>query len=133
MGETFLTKAQSRVLELRSKGMSQAEIARLLKTTRANISILEKRARENIAKSERTVRLATKLRAKVVIKVDTDSDLFSIPKLLFREADKAGIRVNLTAPDIVSKVRQEASEKVRGRSVTKPFEIALTSEGDVIL
>jgi len=40
--DTFLTEAQMRVLELRNKGLTQAEIAKRLKTSRANICILER-------------------------------------------------------------------------------------------
>ena len=35
-------------MELRARGMSQAEIAKKFRTSRANICILERRARENI-------------------------------------------------------------------------------------
>jgi hypothetical protein len=133
MERTFLTKAQQRVLEFRAKGMSQAEIARILKTSRANISILERRARENVARAEQTVKLAAKLRAPIILKVEEEADLFSLPKQLFERADKVGIRVKLTAADIVTKIRQEAGNKIHGRSVTKPFEMAVTSEGDIII
>jgi hypothetical protein len=133
MKETFLTDAQQRVLEFRAKGMSQAQIARFLKTSRANISILERRARENIARAERTLKLAAKLKAPVVLRVETAADLFSIPKRLLKEADKAGISVKLTTPDIVTKIREEAGDKLHGRAVKEPFEISVTSEGEVIL
>jgi Tfx family DNA-binding protein len=133
MKETFLTKAQQKVLELKKIGMTQAEISRTLQTSRANVSILERRARENISRAERTVRLAERLRAPVVVKVEVGADLFSIPKLLFKAADKAKIQVKLTAPEIITKIQQELGDKIHGRSSKVPFDIAVTSEGEVIL
>ncbi len=133
MKETYLTKEQARVLKLKSEGMTQVQIAKLLKTSRANISILEKRARTNIERAERTVRLAAKLKAQVVLNVEAGTDLFSVPKLLFREADKAKIQVKLTATDIIARIQRDATDKIHGRSVTKNFEVAVTSEGEIIL
>ncbi len=133
MKETYLTKEQARVLQLKSQGMTQAQIAKVLKTSRANISILEKRARTNIERAERTIKLAAKLRASVVLKVEAGSDLFLVPKLLFKEADKAKIQVKLTAPDIIAKIQRDAADRIHGRSVTKNFEVAVTPEGEIIL
>jgi hypothetical protein len=133
MGETFLTEAQQRVLELRARGMSQAEIARTLKTSRANISILERRARKNIAKAERTVRLAARLRSPVVLEVKPGADIFSLPKLLFREADKKGVRIRMTSTDLVTRIHRDARERIQGRRVRERFEIAVTVEGEVLI
>ena len=133
MRDTFLTEAQARVLELRAKGMSQAEIARKLRTSRANICILERRARENIARAERTLKLAAKLRAPVVLEVKPGEDILEMPKRLFKAADAAKIRVKLGTPEIIAKIQEGAKDKLHGRSATQRFELALTSEGDVLI
>jgi Tfx family DNA-binding protein len=41
--KSFLTKRQVMVLRLRQSGLTQEEIARRIKTTRANVSLIEKR------------------------------------------------------------------------------------------
>lgn len=133
MRDTFLTEAQARVLEFRTKGMSQAEIARKLRTSRANICILERRARENIARAERTLKLAAKLRAPVVLEVKPGEDILGVPKRLFKAADAAKIKVKLGTPEIIAKIQEEARDKLHGRSATQRFELALTSEGDVLI
>ena len=46
--KSFLTEQQIRILQLRAKGLKQSEIAELLGTSRANVSILEHRALEKI-------------------------------------------------------------------------------------
>ncbi len=133
MRDTFLTEAQARVLELRVKGLTQAEIARKLKTSRANVCILERRARDNIARAERTLKLAAKLRAPVVIEVKSGEDILEVPKRLFKAADAAKIRVKLGTPDIIAKIREGAGDKLHGRSATQSFDVVLTSEGELLI
>lgn len=40
--DSFLTDTQIKVLKLRKKGLTQEEIAKMLGTSRANISMIEK-------------------------------------------------------------------------------------------
>lgn len=121
------------MLELRARGLSQADIARRLRTSRANISILERRARENIARAERTLKLASKLRAPVVFEVKQGDDILDVPKRLFKLADAAKIKVVVGTPDIVTKIREGAGDKLHGRSVVKSFNVALTPDGEIII
>jgi len=132
-GDTFLTEAQMRVLELRAKGLTQAEIARRLKTSRANICILERRARANIAKAERTVKLAARLSAPVVIELKPGDDILEAPRRLFKAADEAKVKVGLNTPEIIARIREAAGGKLHGRSVVKQFELVLTADGDLVV
>jgi len=131
--DTFLTEAQARVLELRARGLTQAEIARRLRTSRANVCILERRARSNIAKAERTVKLAARLSAPVVIELKPGDDILEVPNLLFKAADGAKVKVKLTTPEIIARIREITGDKLRGRSVVKRFELVLTADGDVLV
>jgi hypothetical protein len=131
--DTFLTKMQARVLELRAKGLTQAEIARQLETSRANICILEHRARRNIARAERTLKLSEKLFAPVVLKIKPGDDIMSMPRRLFSAADAAKVDVKLDTPALVAKIRREAQDKLRGRTITAPIELVLTADGEVFV
>jgi len=133
MKETFLTKMQVRVLELRVKGLTQAEIARQLKTSRANVCILEHRARRNIARAERTLKLSAKLLAPVVLKIKSGDDILKVPDRLFKAADAAKIRVKLSTPDIIAKIREGARDKLHGRSATQSFDVVLTLGGELLI
>jgi len=130
---TFLTEAQAQVLELRAKGLTQAKIARKLRTSRANVCILERRARDNIARAERTLKLAEKLRAPVVLEIKQGDDILEVPKRLFKAADAAKILVKLGTPDIIAKIREGARDKLHGRSATQSFDVVLTSKGEVLI
>lgn len=131
--DTFLTEAQAQVLELRTKGLTQAKIARKLRTSRANVCILERRARENIARAERTLKLAAKLRAPVVLEIKRGDDILEVPKRLFKAADAVKIQVKLGTPDIIAKIREGARDKLHGRSATQIFDVVLTSKGEVLI
>jgi hypothetical protein len=131
--DTFLTKMQARVLELRAKGLTQAEIARQLKTSRANVCILEHRARRNIARAERTLKLSAKLLAPVVLKIKPGDDILKVPDRLFKAADAAKIRVKLSTPDIIAKIREGARDRLHGRSATQSFDVVLTLGGELLI
>lgn len=131
--DTFLTESQARVLELRSKGLTQSDIANKLKTSRANICILERRAKENIAKAQRTLKFAAKLQAPVVLKVKPSDDILEVPKLLFKAADAAKIRVKLSTPHIIAIIQKATSGKLHGRTVTQQFDIVITSDGEIFI
>ena len=53
----LLTDRQMQVLKLRSRGITQDRVARQLKTTRENVSILESRARRNIKRAKATIEI----------------------------------------------------------------------------
>ncbi len=129
--DTFLTKMQARVLEFRAKGLTQAEIAKQLKTSRANVCILERRARQNITRAERTLKLSAKLLAPVVLKIKPGDDIMSVPGRLFSTADVAKVDVKLDTPALIAKIRREAQDKLRGRTAIAPIELVLTADGEV--
>lgn len=122
-----------RVLKLRMKGLTQAEIARRLNTSRANVSILEHRAKGNIARAGRTLKLAERLKAPVVIVANQGDDILQVPKRLFDAADSAKIRVKQGTADIIAKIKEEAGDRIHGRSATKSFDLALTSDGEILI
>ena len=128
-----MTESQLRVLKFRMKGLTQAEIARRLNTSRANVSILESRGKENIARAERTLKLAEKLKAPVMITVKQGDDILQVPKKIFLAADVTKIKVRLGTAEIIARIKEAAGDKIHGRSATKSFKVALSSEGEIII
>lgn len=131
--KTFLTETQAKVLRLRRKGLSQAKIAEKFGTSRSNICSLEKRAKENIEKAERTLNLARKIRAPVTVTIKPDEDILDSAKDLFRKADEADIHVSLDTPGVISKIEQEADNKLKGRRAVEKIQLSLTPEGEVLV
>ncbi|WP_054840226.1 Tfx family DNA-binding protein [Thermococcus sp. JCM 11816] len=91
--KSFLTEQQIRVLQLRAKGLKQSEIAEILGTSRANVSILERRALEKIEKARNTLLLWEQINSKISVEVKKGEDIFQVPEKLFKKADELGVKV----------------------------------------
>lgn len=131
--ESFLTDRQIQILEMRKKGLSQSEIARVLGTTRANISATERTARDNIVKAEKTVQLAKMLDAKLWIHIEKDADLSMIPKKIYEKAGNREIHVNMDTPTLLNVISQECRDRIKGRRVISDFEVGITKDGEVLV
>jgi Tfx family DNA-binding protein len=131
--ESFFTERQLQVLQLRLQGLSQQEVADMLGTTRSNISILEKRAHQNILRAERTLKQWMMIRAPISLKADAGTDVFDLPRMIFEAADKRAIRLPITSLDIIVQLRRKAPSLFKRRALEKEAEIFVTEEGEILL
>ncbi len=126
---SFLTKQQINVLRLRRKGLTQEAIAKKLGTSRANITILEKRGMENISKAHETLRIWHDIEAPISIHIRRGTDVFKIPDMLFETADISGIKVNIGSVELVAKISEE--KHVVNRRLQSDMDIFVSEEGDI--
>jgi Tfx family DNA-binding protein len=131
--DSFLTERQIKVLQLRLSGLSQQEVADLLGTTRSNISILERRAHQNIDRAERTLQQWMMLRAPISFHARAGTDVFDLPKGIFAEADRKGIHLPITSLDIVVQLRSRAPRLFKKRALERDALIFVTEEGKVLV
>lgn len=131
--DSFLTDRQARVLKMRLDGLSQQEVADRLGTTRSNVSILEKRAHQNIARSKRTVQKWMMLRAPISLQAKAGVDVFDLPKMIFAAADEKGIRLPVTSLDIVVQLRRSAPRLFKKRALDRDAQIYVTLEGEMLV
>jgi len=110
---SVLTYRQAQVLALRERGVSQADIAEALGTSRANVSSIESSARENVSKARETVAFAEALRAPVRVRVPAGTDLYDVPQMVYDACDEAGVKVDHTAPDLMKVVGDAGSGRLR--------------------
>lgn len=130
---SFLTKRQLEVLQMRHQGLSQQDVADRLGTTRSNISILEKRAHQNIERAERTVQQWMMIRAPITLEAAAGTDVFDLPKMIFAAADKCRIRLPVTSLDIVVQLRRKAPGLFKKRALEKDARIYVNEEGEVMV
>ena len=130
---SFLTERQIEVLQMRLAGRSQQEIADSLGTTRSNISILEKRAHQNIARAERTLQQWMMLRAPISLLAGAGTDVFELPKMIFAAADEKLMRLPITSLDIVVQLRRIAPRLFKKRALERDARIFVTEEGEVLV
>jgi HTH-type transcriptional regulator, fmd operon transcriptional regulator len=131
--DSFLTERQLNVLQMRLSGRSQQEVADSLGTTRSNISILEKRAHQNIARAERTLQQWMMLRAPIYLHARAGTDVFELPKMIFAAADEKQMLLPITSLDIVVQLRRKAPRLFKKRSLERDAMIFVTEEGEVLV
>jgi HTH-type transcriptional regulator, fmd operon transcriptional regulator len=129
--DIFLTDKQIEILKLKKKGLSQADIARKLKTTRGNICIIEGTAQKNIEKAKNTLKLFKTLEAPVWVTIASGMDIYDVPGLLFREADKKHIKVAVDSAMVIVKIKTEVPDKVRGRITLNEIDISSDEAGNI--
>ncbi|ALM76197.1 Tfx family DNA-binding protein [Thermococcus barophilus] len=118
--KSFLTEQQIRILQLRAKGLKQSEIAELLGTSRANVSILEHRALEKIEKARNTLLIWEQINSKISVEVKKGEDIFTIPDKLFKKADELKIKVPYSTAEIIAFLVEHApiDDRVAKRDFT---------------
>lgn len=127
--DSLLTDRQAAVLRLRKKGLSQQEVAEILGTTRSNVSILEKRAQQNVFRARATLRDWTMIQAPVSVEVPAGTDIFEVPALIFSEADRSGIKLGIGSVDIIVQIKGKVPEALNKRVIVCNLVVAVTEEG----
>jgi Tfx family DNA-binding protein len=128
----LLSDRQFEVLQLRiGKGLSQAEVASNLGTTRENVSIIEKRARKNIKLAEEALQTYRLLLSKAKVKIEAGTHLIDAPGTLVKAGDDLGIKLKVNFTRIYDEIRFKAEECISGSRVVKPFTIAIFRDGSI--
>lgn len=127
----FLTERQIQVLRLRRRGLSQEEVAEILGTTRSNVSILERRAMQNIDRALETLKQWKMIQAPVAVRIPEGTDLFALPGIIFREADARGLKLPVNSIDILAKLKEIAPHLTRRRLIERSFDIYVTEDGEI--
>jgi Tfx family DNA-binding protein len=117
---SFLTEQQIRILRLRAKGLKQSEIAEMLGTSRANISILERRALDKIEKARNTILIWEQINSKISVDVRKGEDIFNAPERLFRKADELNVKVPYSTAEVIAFLVEHApiSDRIAKRDFT---------------
>ncbi len=129
-GMGLLTRRQIQVLSMRRKGLSQAEVAKQLRTTRENVTMLEKRAWQNIDRARTTLTVLQTSGLSVQVPIKPGTHLVDIPRIMIDRADKANMKLRANFTRIYEDIRFKARRSIRGASVVEPFTIWIMPDGD---
>lgn len=128
----FLSDSQFKVLQLRiEKGLSQAEIAKMLGTTRENVTILERRAKRNVQLAEETVQAYKLLFCLARVEIKAGTHLIDIPGIVVKTGDNFGVKLKVNFTRIYDEIRFKAGDCINNGVVIKPFTIAIFKNGDI--
>jgi hypothetical protein len=128
-GSCHLTDRQIEVLRLRFQGLSQQEVADALGTTRSNVSILEKRAHQNISRAERTLERWKEIRAPISLKIPAGTDIFDVPSMIFKAADEKAIQLPVNSLEVIDQLRAKAPKLFKKRALPVDVQVYVTGRG----
>jgi Tfx family DNA-binding protein len=126
----LLTERQIEVLKLRAQGLTQEEVAKRLNTTRENVSILEKRAYQNIKLARETLAALKSFGVAVSVVIKPGTHLVDVPRIILNKADEANIKVKANFTRIYDEIRFKAGDKVKRTRVIRPITVKILPNGD---
>jgi Tfx family DNA-binding protein len=127
--DIFLTKRQVEVLKMRKKGLTQEEIAKQLKTTRANVSILERRAYDNVKRAKATLETVNRLEIPTMVTVLPNTIITDIPRLILDKADDMGVKIKGNCMNILETVIKTTGKKIKRDHVYTAITIEIMPNG----
>jgi Tfx family DNA-binding protein len=128
----FLTEKQFRVLELRSRGYTQREVAQMLRMSRAGVSMIEGRAREQVDRARKTVKifeLISQNQHKITIPIGTR--LQKIPVLILQDADHFQVHIQFNMIEISRMVRRQKPDCLINGVTVKELVFSFNERGIV--
>jgi Tfx family DNA-binding protein len=128
---SVLTHRQAEVLALRERGASQATIAEMLGTSRANVSGVESSARDNVERARETVAFAEALSAPVRIPVEAGTDVYDVADEVYEHCDEAGVKVGYSGAELLRVVSSAVPGAVEDRTVVAPLLVSVGADGEV--
>ncbi len=129
----FLTDKQIEILRLKKKGMTQADIARSMNTTRGNICIIENTALKNIEKAKNTIKFFRSMEAPIWLTIPGGTDLYEIPEMVFKAADKKRIKITVDSAMVIVKLKTEVPDRIHGRLTNDDIDISVDAHGNLTI
>lgn len=129
---TGLTDRQTEILRRRFAGETQQAIADDLGTTAANVSAIERAARDNVEQARRTLDLVRTLRTPARTTVDADTDIHELVETIYACGDDAGIKVAYPMPELYSHVGDRLDGVLDGARLRSPVEVGIERDGEVV-
>jgi len=128
----LLTRRQKEILRYRAQGLTQQQIADITNTSKSNISIVERSARENIQRAKEALDFLHTLNALPLCTLKENSDLFDGVSFIQEEAAKTGIPVTLDPLDLINRIRSGFPQRIHGRHIREDIEVFLRNDGELL-
>jgi DNA-binding protein, Tfx family len=131
MKEGLLTERQKEVLRYRKQGLTQQQIADIIDTSKANVCTIEKSAMENIRRAKETLEFLYTLDATHLCTIQSGTDLLEVAPVIYREAEKIGIKVKYDTISLINKIRDSSPERFKARYIRENIDVYINDEGDL--
>lgn len=127
---TILTRRQWEILEMRSRGLSTAEIAHDIGTGKQNVIILENRARKKISRARLTLEILESLGRESISVIPAGSHILDAVKQIVTEADRNNIRISGNLVDILASIRRRCINWISNGILVRDVSVSIFSNGN---
>jgi Tfx family DNA-binding protein len=129
MKSGLFNQKQLKILKLRARGFTQLETARELGTTRANVSMIEWRARKKLDKARETIQAYEALQSSHRVLVGKGTRLAELPLIVLHEGDKHRIHIRSDIIEIIRLVKAIRPSVVREGKTIRELEFKINERG----
>jgi hypothetical protein len=130
---TSLTSRQWEVVRYRAKGLTQAELAKRLNTSRENVSEIEHRARLKIDAAKATLAALQELDATGQVLIPSGTSVFEAVSIIILRADILGVRLLGSADDVLAAIRSKWKARIRGHRLTSAVKLEIAADGSLMV
>jgi Tfx family DNA-binding protein len=110
-------------------GLTQAQVAKRLRTTRENVTILEHRAHENLKEAKATLAAMEELSGSKELIIPSGVSVFEATSMILRKADVLRIKVRMNADSILGLLRAKRKGSIRGHHLTAAIRVKIDPDG----
>lgn len=130
---TILTPRQWEIIRYRAQGLTQAELARKLNTSRENVSEIEHRAGLKIRAARATLAALEDLDATGDLLIPTGTCVFEAVSTIIERADVLEIKLQNSADDVLAALRSKCRSKIRGHHLVSMVRVQINKDGSYSL
>lgn len=130
---TILTERQWEIIRYRAAGLTQAELAKKLNTSRENISEIEHRAGLKIKAAKATLAALQDLDATGEMLIPTGTCVFEGVTMIIQRADVLEVKLIKSADDVLAALRSKCRTKIRGHHFVSSVRVAIGKDGSLLL
>jgi Tfx family DNA-binding protein len=128
-----LTKRQFLVLKYRTAGLSQLQTAKKLATSRANVSMIELRAKKKLEKARETIWAYESMLSRRIVRIKQGTRLQEVPSIVLAEGDRAKVHLRSNLVEIIRMVKRADPACLKHGEITRDLEFAFTQSGVLTL
>jgi Tfx family DNA-binding protein len=109
--------------------MTQRETARELRTSRANVSMIELRARRKIREARETLRAYQSTLTDHSVQIPKGTKTYDVPPVVLKEGDRFGIHMRSNIVEIIRLVKSARPSCVEGGKTKRNITLVFNQNG----
>jgi hypothetical protein len=130
---TILTRRQWEVIRYRGQGLTQAEVARELGTTKEEVSETEDRALLKIRAAKATLAALQDISVTGEMLIPSGTSIFEAVAMMITRADILGVKLSSPGDAILAAIRSKWKTKIRGHRLVSAVTAKIGTDGSLSL